>query len=279
MVTEGSVTKGFIRRRAGVGVAMVAMTWKSAASVRWRTRRSAKGTSEDPLATSRRRSKGTLLPELAVLLLCAGVLAILVIGTVGKSQAIRADVDASLAIREAYRALQAFALTHHRLPCPDLNHTGREGDGTGTCPPGQRAGGLPYVALGLDPDRFSKTVSVRYGVWRDAVAGDLVRPVDSTGIFPALHGKEALLGTAFEVAASPDKTQMPYVAGDGQSGAASNCEVQGSHPAYVLTATPKVADQGWQSGCFSLQPGDGSSMAVVARSELLGWLLETREGK
>lgn len=214
-----------------------------------------------------------------MLLLCAGVLAILVIGTVGKSQAIRADVDASLAIREAYRALQAFVLTQHRLPCPDLNHTGREGDGTGACPPGQRAGGLPYAALGLDPERFSKTVSVQYGVWRDTAAGDLVRPADSTGAFPALHGKEALLGTAFEVAASPDKAQMPYVAGAGQSGAASNCEVQASHPAYVLTATPSVDNQAWQRGCFSLQPGAGSSMAIVSRSELLGWLLETREGQ
>ncbi len=257
----------------------MAMAWQNTASVRWRRRRSARNAGEDPLAMSRRRSKGTLLPELSILLLCAGVLAILMIGTVGKSQAIRADVDASLAIREAYRALQAFVLTHHRLPCPDLNHSGREGDGTGACPPGQRAGGLPYVTLGLDPDRYGKTVSIRYGVWRDTTAGDLVRPVDSSGTFPALYGKEALLGTAFEVAASPDKVQMPYVAGDGQQGMASNCGVQASRPAYVLTAAPKAADQGWQSSCFSLQPGAGSSIAVVARSELLGWLLETREGR
>lgn len=256
---------------------MVAVTWNKTASVHRRTRRHAAGASEDPLAKARWRNNGTLLPELSILLLCAGVLAILVIGTVGKSQAIRADVDASLAVREAYRALQAFVLTHHRLPCPDLNHSGREGDGTGACPAGQRAGGLPYVALGLDPERYGKTMSIRYGVWRDTAASDLVRPVDSSGVFPALHGKEALLNAAFEVAASPDKTQMPYVAGDGQSGAASNCAVQAGHPAYVLTAAPKADDQAWQDGCFSLQPGAGSSMAVVARSELLGWLLESRE--
>jgi hypothetical protein len=228
-------------------------------------------------ATRWRHGRGTVLPELAVLLVCAGVMAVLVIGTLGKSQAIKEDIDASLAVREAYRALQRFVLTHHRLPCPDLTDTGREGDTSGACPAGQRSGGLPYVALGLDPQTYRKTLSIRYGVWRDAVRSDLVRPVDASGNYPALRGNDALIATAFEVAGSPAKSPMPYVAGHGQSGVASNCDVQASNPAYVLTAAPAQGTRPMPADCFGLAPGGGSSMAVVTRSELLGWLLSTRE--
>jgi hypothetical protein len=227
----------------------------------------------------RRPSRGTVLPELAVLLICAGVLAILVIGSLGKSQAIKDDVDASLAVREALRALQRFVLTHHRLPCPDLTDTGREGDATGACPSGHRAGGLPYVALGLDPETYRKTLSMRYGVWRDTARSDLVRPVDASGHYPALRGNDALIATAFEVAAAPGAAQMPYVAGQGTSGAANDCDVQASHPAYVLTAVPMKSARPSPVHCFALAAEGGSSMAVVARSELLGWLLSTREGQ
>ena len=228
-------------------------------------------------ARARRHSRGTVLPELAVLLLCAGVLATLVIGTLGKSQSIKQDIDASLAVREAYRALQRFVLTHHRLPCPDLADTGREGDASGACPSGQRSGGLPYVALGLDPETYRKTLSIRYGVWRDAMRSDLVRPVDASGNYPALRGNDALIATAFEVAGSAAKSPMPYVAGQGQAGIASNCDIQASNPAYVLTATPAQVTESMPADCFALAPGGGSSMAVMTRSELLGWLLSTRE--
>ncbi|MBF0371013.1 MAG: hypothetical protein HQL52_16310 [Magnetococcales bacterium] len=89
--------------------------------------------------------------------------------------------------------LTDFAATHSRLPCPDLNDNGYEGDASGNCTAGQQVGTVPWRTLRLaDPTLDGMGVAVRYGVFRDSDKADLtVADNYFTPEFPTVDGAAA----------------------------------------------------------------------------------------
>lgn len=72
------------------------------------------------------------------------------------------------------RSIIAFALTNHRLPCPDTSSTRNGLEGATSCGGSDVVGGVPYETLLLDGSAFdSSQQNIVYGVYRNATTADL----------------------------------------------------------------------------------------------------------
>jgi len=113
-----------------------------------------------------RNDCGFSLPELALALAIMGMLAMVAMkllpGLTGMfHEQAREDI-----LNRMDRLLTGFAISHGRLPCPDVNGDGRE-DCSAPGQPVQAVGRLPYVTLGMAaPVVNSHGVPLRYGVFR-----------------------------------------------------------------------------------------------------------------
>ncbi len=118
-------------------------------------------------ATHKQESGFTLL-EMAVVLVVIGVI------TAAASGMWRDWIDAPTAARteavlENLRsATLAFAAANQRLPCPDTNSDGREGDAAGACGV-VTVGDVPYITLGFNASS-SLYQNISYSVYRSANA-------------------------------------------------------------------------------------------------------------
>ncbi|MBF0186399.1 MAG: hypothetical protein HQL50_00565 [Magnetococcales bacterium] len=84
--------------------------------------------------------------------------------------------------------LTDFAASHNRLPCPDFNGNGVEGDANGDCTTSKQVGTIPWRALRLSGQVVDGMgVPIRYAVFRDTTGVDLTVASNSyTPPFPTL---------------------------------------------------------------------------------------------
>lgn len=139
--------------------------------------------------------------------------------------------------------LRAFALGQTRLPCPDTDGDGWEGDATGACGVTQ-VGWLPYRTLGLDLPQES--LRATYAVYRAPHAtatadADLAVRRERTGdavghaTHQDVHDLIAALNTAAAQTATPVMNRA-VTTGDGGLLGAVDCTAtaNASNPAYWL---------------------------------------------
>ncbi|WP_286758052.1 prepilin-type N-terminal cleavage/methylation domain-containing protein [Ralstonia sp. RL] len=189
-----------------------------------------------------RAQRGFSLLELALALAALGLMIWSGAGPFADA-ASRRDRDAAQAHgRVMLEELRAFALAHARLPCPDTDGDGWEGDAGGACPPGVETGWLPYRTLGLDiPNPRLRAV---YGVYRNPLAAagnaDLTlrlersTPPDASGD-PGYQSVRDLIAALNFAAAEPPVATHVYLTGDdGAQGAVDCAGNVRSHPAVML---------------------------------------------
>lgn len=147
-------------------------------------------------------------------------------------------------------SVMTFALTHHRLPCPDTAGAGYE---AGTpCPTGTQVGWLPYLSMGLSQSP-AKDRAI-YGLYRSPAA-DL-----------AVSAAPAVLSLASAQAVS---SNFVYLTGDGTTtNGIENCTTNiVSNPAFVILAPGEDRNgNGLQvDGIHSTLPGVGLCFAAPTR--------------
>lgn len=187
------------------------------------------------------RQRGFSFVELAIVLAVVGLMTWAVTSAYANSTVLR-DRTRAQALGESLRdALRAFALVQRRLPCPDTNGNGWEGDATGACAPVDHAGAFPYRSLGLalPQERYFAA----YLVYRRASAvaandADLVVRQERTGNvagdpgFQNVRDLIAALNNAVNDPLSPARARL--TGNDGADGAVDCASNVRSHPSFAL---------------------------------------------
>ncbi len=106
----------------------------------------------------RKKTDGFSLLELAIIVLILGLLTTLTWKFIGAQIQKQAEVTNYSLLERADWTLTGFAMSYHRLPCPDTNQDGME-----DCAIENQVGTLPYRTLGLADARAGQ---IRYGVLR-----------------------------------------------------------------------------------------------------------------
>lgn len=186
------------------------------------------------------REKGFTLVEMAVALVVIGLLTWAVSSAYQNMQPM-ADRNKAVQLGEQARdSLRSFALMHKRLPCPDLNGNGREGDASGGCPEGRDSGLLPYYSLGISvPDEPYRAV---YAVYRNGDAGgvDLTVLDERTGDSQGDDGYKNigdLLYALNSIDPNENNTDLVRVTGDGNAASEGAIDCSNNirlHPAFFL---------------------------------------------
>lgn len=185
------------------------------------------------------RQQGFTMVEMALVLAIAGLMTWAVTSAYGNSTMVR-DRQRATQMGETLREnLRAFALANGRLPCPDTDGDGWEGDASGQCLASE-AGWLPYRSLGMEvPDTRYRAA---YAVYRrtDATAAadaDLAVRQERTGDAPGdAHYQDArdliaALNNAMGDALSSAHTRLT---GNGAGEGAVDCSGNvRSHPAWL----------------------------------------------
>lgn len=196
-----------------------------------------------------RRQGGYSLLELAVVLMVVALVVGMAIrlqksgqqaGTLGQQRAL---------LRSAHQAIVEFALTHHRLPCPDVapGGSGVEAQNNGLCT--SNTGGLPYVTLGLPMGGGSAmSGQVRYGVYSGATNGGA----------DGASNPVASFANALAAASQIHPTvAYPYVPTDGQ------CMTAQLNPAFVLEIGNSAGQARPTANCFWSGSGEYSVQVDV----------------
>lgn len=185
------------------------------------------------------RQQGFTLVEMALVLVITGLMTWAVTSAYGNSTMVR-DRQRATQMGETLREnLRAFALANGRLPCPDTDGDGWEGDASGQCHTTE-AGWMPYRSLGMElPDARYRAA---YAVYRRAAAtaaadADLALRLERTGDVPGdAHYQDArdlitALNNAMGDAPSAAHTRLTgNAAGEGAVDCSSNVR---SHPAWL----------------------------------------------
>jgi hypothetical protein len=219
-----------------------------------------------PASFSGQPARGSMMVELAVALVVLGVLASLSFGTFGKADSDRQAQAAANAVRVARQAILDFSLVHGRLPCPDLDGDGAEGDAGGACPTGATFGRLPTHTLGLGELAIPSTMALRYGVSRSTADADLAVAAPGAARSPA----HRLLARARSAAGIALTANEPYTPSLDALGQALDCGAPGANPAFVIAADDPA--QAGTSTCFPVPPRDRGALTGMGRLELVGWL-------
>ncbi|GAB4090412.1 type II secretion system protein [Hydrogenophaga soli] len=174
--------------------------------------------------------------EMAVVLVVLGLLAWRGVGVLDAAQAQRQREQAKGELQTLRDRLSTYALQNKRLPCPDVNGQGWEGDSTGACD-AATTGWVPYRTLGLDlPTQGLRTA---YAVFRaphgtDAqLDADLAVQKERTGnaageqAYQDVHDLIRALQNAATQTEAAVLTSQPHVTGNGGGSGAIDCA---AHP-------------------------------------------------
>lgn len=185
-----------------------------------------------------------LMEVMLILLLFSGALAAGFVYLKSQTGARQAAAQND-AVRTADQALQGFAASHFRLPCPDTN-----GDGVEDCAGGAQKGYLPYRTLGLEGyDNRRGPGRLKYLVYRSATT-DLASVKD-------LFSPHAWDGTAYSY--TPAQTNgADFCAALGQSiqetsaaGTAHTVDSGGTlHMVAYALASPGTGDADGDGNAF-----------------------------
>lgn len=202
------------------------------------------------------RQRGYSFIELAIALVVIGVIAGAAYTAYTRQGAGRTSVAALARGEVLNQAIRAFALHNHRLPCPDTDGDGREGDAAGSCPATAELGWVPYESLGLD----RPTVSARevYAVFRRAAASaDLVAPA-------ATPNRNDLIRSLSAASALAPSNANVFLTGEGNRTGAENCTGNVvMHPAFAVVVPNADADGdgSFFDGVHAGLPGSGRCLA------------------
>jgi prepilin-type N-terminal cleavage/methylation domain-containing protein len=207
-----------------------------------------------------RSASGYTLVEIAIVVTIIGLIAALSIGTYSGALG-NSDIKTASATGENIAgAILAFARLNNRLPCPDINGDGREGDAAGACPAGREVGFIPYETLGLNnPPTIERGV---YGVYRNAgIAADLVVP--SVTLTRSNFKRAIAAGSIPAVTAA-----HVFITGNNASTGAENCtSTRVFHPAFVVIIPGADRDGNGNNldGIHAGLPGTGLCIASPDR--------------
>lgn len=192
---------------------------------------------------TRMGSAGFSLLELSVVLVIMGLmLSAAATAYVGMFGSNRSKLSADATLTTLSDAVVAFARTHNRLPCPDLDGAGNEGT-AGACPTTAEVGWFPYLAAGLtNPAPAARAV---YGVYR-AAAADLAVASELSGDVagsPTYADSSDFLHKLVAAAAQPVTNAHVYLTGDDGPAGAANCAANVvANPAFVVLLTGEDSD-------------------------------------
>ncbi len=214
------------------------------------------------------REAGFSLLELAVALAVLGAIGFVVSSAYLNVQAAR-DRDRATQLGESLReSVRAFALANARLPCPDTDGDGWEGDAGGACPAAAEAGWFPYRSLGLDlPDARFRAA---YGVYRSANAdatldADLAvrkeRGTDTPGDAHYQDARDLIIALNSVAGAPPDASHARLTGNGGSEGAIDCAGNIRSHPAFFLVFP--LEDRDGNGDRFDAVHGAGQSCAYA----------------
>lgn len=183
-----------------------------------------------------RPCSGFTLVEVTVALAVLGIIAAAAAAAyLGLFSASRNKINADASLASLAGAVVAFAQSHHRLPCPDVDGSGNESLVAGVCPTNRDVGWFPYLSAGLtSPAPFARAI---YGVYR-AAGADLARAEehggDPVGSASYADGADLIHALRFAAAQVPSNTQI-YLTGDNATSGAENCGGNVvSNPAFVV---------------------------------------------
>lgn len=227
--------------------------------------------------TAASSQRGFSLAELAIALAALGLMTWAVAGAYGNAGSQRDRDEARVHGQQMLEAVRAFALTNARLPCPDTDGDGWEGNVLGGCPANAQTGWLPYASLGLDLPH--PRVRAAYGVYRNAAASagnaDLAvraersNPADTAGD-PGYQNVRDLIAALNFAAAQSVAADKVYLTGDGGVQGAVDCGANlRSHPALVLVMPVSDRDNSGSrfDGVHAAPPAMGSCFQPPATAE------------
>ncbi len=213
---------------------------------------------------------GWNLAELSVVVAVAGLLASAAVWSVSAGKRQQTEmIDQSRAL-EIQSAVVAFAIRNARLPCPDVNGDGREGDASSTCPVSAQSGWIPYETLGLTapaPDARGA-----YLVWRDASQNaDLTQRAERTGDTATSDGymdRADLLAGLRRASQVGVSASHPYMTGDGAAMGVEDCVLPAATPAFalILPGGDRDADGSAFDGVHGDDPTSMLCMAASSRT-------------
>ena len=207
-----------------------------------------------------RSTAGYTLVEIAIVVTVIGLIAALSIGTYSGALGNRDVKTASAYGENITGAILAFARLNNRLPCPDTDGDGREGDAAGACPAGREVGFIPYETVGLsNPPTVERGV---YGVYRNAaITADLVVP--SATLTRSNFKRAIVAGSIPAVTAA-----HVFITGNNASTGAENCAAtRVFHPAFVVVIPGADRDGNGNNldGIHAGLPGTGLCIASSDR--------------
>jgi type II secretory pathway pseudopilin PulG len=185
------------------------------------------------------RQRGLSMVELAIALAVLGLMTWTVASAYGNSGNQR-NRDAALAQGGQMRdVLRNFVLNNARLPCPDSDGDGWEGNTTGACPNSIIMGWLPYRSLGHDLP--APNLRAAYGAYRNAdasldltVQAERSAPLDEAGSPGYLNVNDFIIALGKIAALTPSATYLHLTGDAGIQGAIECTDHVLNHPAFVL---------------------------------------------
>ena len=232
------------------------------------TRRIARVPGSPAATLPQRAAQGFTLIEIAIVLVVMGLmLSAAAAAYVNMFGANRSRLAGDSALASMSDALVAFARTHNRLPCPDLDGSGNEG-AAGACPASTEVGWYPYVATGLtNPAPAARAI---YGVYR-AAGADLVVASELTGDVAgaSTYADGGDFIRKLTAAASVPATDTHiYTTGDGGPSGAENCATNVvGNPAFVvvLPGDDRDGDGKNVDGIHNTMPASGHCFVAPTR--------------
>lgn len=191
----------------------------------------------------RTRSEGFSVLESAIVLVVVAFVVTLGVRLQQSSQQARVTTIERARLTQAHQVVVRFALTQHRLPCPDTtaNGVGVEAQSGGIC--ASSTGWLPYVTLGMPiPTGKGTDARMRYGVYRGATS---LATVTATEL-------ESALASALP---QPPDTVFPYVP------TRAGCAVAQLNPAFALAISD--GPQEAMNRCFEDSVGLSATLTDV----------------
>ncbi|MCK7593787.1 type II secretion system protein [Pseudomarimonas salicorniae] len=207
-------------------------------------------------AAQARLQRGYSFVELAISVVVIGIIAGAAYTAYNRQGAGRESVAALARGEVLNQSIRAFALHNHRLPCPDTDGDGREGDAAGSCPANVELGWVPYESLGLE----RPTVSARevYAVFRRAADGaDLVAPAASPN-------RNDLIRSLTAASALAPSNSNVFLTGEGNRTGAEDCSANVvMHAAFAVVVPNSDADGdgSFFDGVHAGLPGSGRCLA------------------
>lgn len=229
---------------------------------------------------SARRELGFSLIEVATVLLIGGLLLMLGSRAYQNASGFTDRQAAQAHLAELAVAIDSFALSRGRLPCPDTDGDGRED----SCDQDSllRTGQAPYESLDLPIPE--PALRARYGVYRES-GEDLAVAEDTSGDgktdYLDLIRRLTLLATQDEVT-----REQIYLTGDGGALGPVECSSNAvTNPAYLLVVPGEDRngdgsrfDSPHTSGLCTRSPGtpeesdNDDRVLALSAAELAGWL-------